>query len=57
MKLKFKVKLKFNLRSLALKFIGENMKKIVTQEGWREKIRMYPDLMADMMAVIVQKVV
>ena len=46
-----------NLRSLALKFIGENLKKIVTQEGWREKIRMYPDLMADMMAVIVQKVV
>jgi len=36
------------VRSLALKFIVENGKEIVAQQGWRDKLKMYPEIMADM---------
>ena len=41
-----------NLRLITLEFIGENGKKIITKEGWREKVKMYPDLMADMIVAM-----
>ena len=41
-----------NLRLIALEFIGENGKKITTKEGWREKVKMYPDLMADIIVAV-----
>ena len=41
-----------NLRLITLEFIGENGKKIITTEGWREKVKMYPDLMADMIVAV-----
>lgn len=37
-----------SVRALALKFIVENGKEIVAQNGWREKLKMYPEIMADM---------
>jgi len=37
-----------SVRNLALKFIVDNSREIVNQEGWREKLRMYPEIMADM---------
>lgn len=37
-----------SVRSLALKFIVENGKEIVAQNGWRDKLKMYPEIMADM---------
>ena len=43
------------LSALAMKFIGENAKAVSAQKEWREKMRMYPDLMADVMDVIIQK--
>ena len=43
------------LSALAMKFIGENAKAVAAQKEWREKMRMYPDLMADVMDVIIQK--
>jgi len=36
------------LRSLALKFIVDNGKEIVAQIGWRQKLKVYPEIMADM---------
>ena len=48
-----------NLKTLAMKFIGENGKKVSAQKGWREKLiqlqRMYPEMMADVIDVIIQK--
>ena len=41
-----------NLRLIALEFIGENGEKIITKEGWREKVKMYPDLMADIIVAV-----
>ena len=40
------------LRSTALEFFCENRKEILAQEGWREKVKMYPDLMADIIDAI-----
>jgi len=37
-----------NVRMLALKFIVENGKEIASQSGWREKLKGYPEIMADM---------
>ena len=37
-----------SVRSLSLKFIVENGKEIVAQNGWRDKLKMYPEIMADM---------
>ena len=37
-----------SVRNLALKFIVENGKEIVSQIGWREKLKVYPEIMADM---------
>lgn len=36
------------VRSLALKFIVDNGKEIVAQSGWRDKLKAYPEIMADM---------
>lgn len=36
------------VRGLALKFIVDNGKEIVAQPGWREKLKAYPEIMADM---------
>jgi len=36
------------VRGLALKFIVDNGKEIVAQQGWREKLKAYPEIMADM---------
>jgi len=36
------------LRGLALKFIVDNGKEIVAQAGWRDKLKHYPEIMADM---------
>ena len=48
-----------NLQTLAMKFIGENAKEVSAQKGWREKLiqlqRMYPEMMADVIDVIIQK--
>ena len=44
-----------SLQSLAMKFIGENAKKVSAQKEWREKMLMYPQMMADVMDVIIQK--
>ena len=44
-----------NLRTLAMEFIGENAKKVSAQKEWREKMLMYPQMMADVMDVIIQK--
>ena len=43
------------LKALAMKFIGENARAVAAQKEWREKMRMYPDLMADVMDVFIQK--
>ena len=37
-----------SVRNLSLKFIVENGKEIVSQDGWRDKLKMYPEIMADM---------
>jgi len=37
-----------SVRNLALKFIVENGKEIVSQAQWREKLKSYPEIMADM---------
>ena len=37
-----------SVRNLTLKFIVENGKEIVSQDGWRDKLKMYPEIMADM---------
>jgi len=37
-----------SVRTLSLKFIVENGKEIVSQDGWRDKLKMYPEIMADM---------
>jgi len=37
-----------SVRALALKFIVDNGKEIVAQPGWRDKLKMYPEIMADM---------
>jgi len=37
-----------SVRQLALKHIVENGKEIVALQGWREKLKMYPEIMADM---------
>lgn len=37
-----------SVRTLALKFIVENGKEIVSQAQWREKLKSYPEIMADM---------
>ena len=44
-----------NLQTRAMKFIGKNAKIVAAQKEWREKIRMYPEMMADVMDVIIQK--
>ena len=48
-----------SLQSLAIKFIAENAKEVSAQKGWREKLiqlqRMYPEMMADVIDVIIQK--
>ena len=44
-----------NLKTLAMEFIGENAKKVSAQKEWREKMLMYPQMMADVMDVIIQK--
>ena len=44
-----------NLKTLAMKFIGENAKKVSVQKEWREKVSMHPQMMADVMDVIIQK--
>jgi len=36
------------VRNLALKFIVDNGKEIVAQPGWRDKLKVYPEIMADM---------
>merc|ERR1719471_1727336 len=36
------------VRGLALKFIVDNGKEIIAQQGWREKLKAYPEIMADM---------
>jgi len=36
------------VRSLALKFIVDNGREIVAQTGWRDKLKVYPEIMADM---------
>lgn len=36
------------VRALALKFIVDNGKEIVAQAGWRDKLKAYPEIMADM---------
>lgn len=36
------------VRQLALKFIVDNGKEIVSQPGWRDKLKVYPEIMADM---------
>jgi len=36
------------VRSLSLKFIVDNGKEIVAQVGWRDKLKAYPEIMADM---------
>jgi len=36
------------VRQLALKYIVDNGKEIVAQQGWRDKLKMYPEIMADM---------
>lgn len=37
-----------NLRTLALKVIVDSGKELVSQSGWREKLKAYPEIMADM---------
>jgi len=37
-----------SVRGLALKFIVDNGKEIVAQQGWRDKLKAYPEIMADM---------
>ena len=44
-----------NLKTLAMKFIGENAKKVSAQKDWREKMSMYPQMMADVVDIIIQK--
>ena len=44
-----------SLQSLAMKFIGENAKEVSAQKGWRENLKMYPEMMADVIDVIIQK--
>ena len=48
-----------NLQTLAMKFIGENAKKVSAQNGWREKLiqlqKMYPELIVDVIDVLMQK--
>ena len=41
-----------NLRRLTLEFIGESGEKIVNQKGWMEKVKLYPDLMANMIEAL-----
>jgi len=36
------------VRGVALKFIVDNGKEIVAQAGWRDKLKSYPEIMADM---------
>ena len=48
-----------SLQSLAMKFIAENAKEVSAQKGWREKLiqlqKMYPELIADVIDVLMQK--
>ena len=37
------------LRSVGLKFVGENVKEIVKQEGWRKKLKNYPEIISDIL--------
>ena len=43
------------LRDMALKFIVNNGKAIVCQEGWRDKLKAYPEIMADMFEAVAQE--
>ena len=37
------------LRSVGLKFVGGNVKEIVKQEGWRKKLKNYPEIISDIL--------
>lgn len=37
-----------NLRNAALKFIVENGQKIVSQKGWKDKLKKYPEVVIDL---------
>jgi len=45
-----------SVRNLALKFIVDNGKEIVSQCGWRDKLKSYPEIMADMFEAMTTKV-
>ena len=42
-----------SVKSLALKFVRENVKVIVTQEGWRKKLEKYPEIVFDILEAAV----
>ena len=42
-----------SVKSLALKFVRENVKEIVTQEGWRKKLERYPEIVFDILEAAV----
>ena len=37
-----------NLRNVALKFIVENGKEIISQDGWKDKLKKYPEVVVDL---------
>ena len=37
------------LRSLALEFIVENGSEILSQDGWKDKLKKYPDVVVDLL--------
>ena len=43
------------VRELALKFIVENGKEIVSQDGWVKKLERYPQILSDMFKASIQK--
>ena len=44
-----------NLRDLALKFVADNRKIIMSQKEWREKLTKNPEIMADIIAILAKK--
>ena len=44
-----------NLRDLALKFVADNRKIIMSQKEWRGKLTKYPEIMEDIIDILVKK--
>ena len=42
-----------SVKSLALKFVRENVQEIVSQEGWRKKLEKYPEIVFDILEAAV----